>query len=170
MGIHETTRQCGGAGSSSSSRCGVFPGTEASRRNRPSVRRRPFQREALEEGVAVGRRGRLGRKPHPPRATKLSEKQKRQLVDLLVAGPLAAGFRTDLWTCARVTALVRKQFRVSYHPDHLGRIMHDLGFSPQKPRPVAREQDPAAVGTEKGSGLVDEPALCCLFLSVRKQV
>jgi transposase len=87
----------------------------------------------------------LAAKPHPPRATKLSEKHKRQLVDLLVAGPLAAGFRTDLWTCARVAALVRKQFRVTHHPDHLGRILHDLGFSPQKPRQVAREQDPEAV-------------------------
>jgi transposase len=87
----------------------------------------------------------LAAKPHPPRATKLSEKHKRQLVDVLVAGPLAAGFRTDLWTCGRVAALVQKRFRVSYHPDHLGRILHGLGFSPQKPRPVAREQDPEAV-------------------------
>lgn len=87
----------------------------------------------------------LAAKPHPPRATKLSEKHKRQLVDLLTAGPLAAGFRTDLWTCGRVAQLVRKRFGVSYHPDHLGRIMHDLGFSPQKPRCVAREQDAEAV-------------------------
>lgn len=87
----------------------------------------------------------LAAKPHPPRATKLSTVQKRQLVELLLAGPRAAGFRTDLWTCARVAALVRKRFRVKYHPDHLGRILHDLGFSPQKPRQVAREQDPAAV-------------------------
>jgi transposase len=87
----------------------------------------------------------LAAKPHPPRATKLSEKQKRQLVEMLLAGPLAARFRTDLWTCRRVAALVRKRFRVSYHPDHLGRILHDLGFSPQKPRQVAREQDPEAV-------------------------
>ena len=109
----------------------------------------------------------LAAKPHPPRATKLSEMQKRQLIDTLVAGPLAAGFRTDLWTCGRVAAVVRKRFRVSYHPDHLGRIMHDLGFSPQMPRQVAREQDPAAV--ERGrrgdwprikkKPLVAEPAL-----------
>jgi len=63
----------------------------------------------------------------------------------LVARLLTAGFRTDLWTCGRVATLVRKQFGVSYHPDHLGRIMHLLGFSPQKPRIVAREQDPKAV-------------------------
>ena len=41
--------------------------------------------------------------------------------------------------------MVRKEFRVSYHPDHVGRILHDLGFSPQKPQQVAREQDAAAI-------------------------
>lgn len=87
----------------------------------------------------------LAAKPHPPRPCKLTEKQKRKLVELLLAGPVAAGFHTDLWTCARVAELVRKQFRVQYHPDHLGRILHDLGFSPQKPRQVAREQDAEAV-------------------------
>jgi transposase len=87
----------------------------------------------------------LAAKLHPPRATKLSEKQKLQLVRLLLSGPRAAGFRTDLWTCARVAAVVRKRFGVRYHPDHVGRILHDLGFSPQKPRLVAREQDPRAV-------------------------
>ena len=87
----------------------------------------------------------LAAKPHPPRLSKLSEMQKQQLIPLLHAGPLAAGFKTDLWTCARVAQLVRKRFRVKYHPDHLGRILHYLGFSPQKPRQVAREQDPDAV-------------------------
>lgn len=93
----------------------------------------------------TGRVDALAAKPHPPRACKLSEKQKGQLVKLLLAGPVAAGFRTDLWTCARVAELVRKRFRVQYHPDHLGRILHDLGFSPQKPRQVAREQNAQAV-------------------------
>ena len=87
----------------------------------------------------------LAAKPHPPRQTKLSERQKLELVQLLLAGPIAAGFKTDLWTCARVAELVRKRFRVTYHPDHLGRILHDLGFSPQKPKQVAREQDVEAV-------------------------
>jgi transposase len=75
----------------------------------------------------------------------LSSAQKQELVAILCRGPLAAGYRTALWTCVRVAEVVRKTFRVSYHPDHLGRILHDLGFSPQKPQQVAREQDAAAV-------------------------
>jgi hypothetical protein len=34
---------------------------------------------------------------------------------------------------------------VSYHPDHLGRILHDLGFTPQKPEQLARERDEEAI-------------------------
>ena len=98
-------------------------------------------KRAWREGGIDG----LAAKPHPGPAPKLSAKQKEKLVALLTAGPLAAGYRTDLWTCGRVAELVRKKFRVSYHPDHLGRILHDLGFTPQKPLRVAREQDAAAV-------------------------
>jgi len=87
----------------------------------------------------------LAAKPHPGGTSKLSEEQKQELVEILVTGPLVAGYRTDLWTCARVAEVVRKKFRVQYDPGHLSRILHDLGFSPQKPRCVAREQDTEAV-------------------------
>ena len=87
----------------------------------------------------------LAAKPHPGGVSKLSWKQKQELVDILLAGPIAAGYRTDLWTCARIVEVVRKRFRVQYNPGHLSRMLHDLGFSPQKPRQVAREQDSDAV-------------------------
>jgi transposase len=103
-----------------------------------SVKR--WKRAWKEGGVAA-----LAAKPHPGPKPKLSSDQKQELVAILRRGPAAAGYRTDLWTCARVAEVVRKEFRVSYHPDHLGRILHDLGFSPQKPQQIAREQDAAAV-------------------------
>ncbi len=87
----------------------------------------------------------LAPKPHPGTPSKLTDEEKQELKQILLGGPIAAGYRTDLWTCARVAEVVRKKFRVKYHPGHLSRILHDLGFSPQKPRQVAREQDPEAV-------------------------
>ena len=87
----------------------------------------------------------LAAKPHLGPERRLSEPQRQLLAEILVAGPVASGHRTDLWTCARVSQTVRKQFGVSYHPDHMRRVLHDLGFSPQKPRRVAREQDADAV-------------------------
>ncbi len=103
-----------------------------------SVKR--WKRAWREGGVEA-----LAAQPHPGPTPKLSSDQKHELLVLLAAGPIAAGFKTHLWTCARVAKVIRKKFRVSYHPDHVGRILHDLGYTPQKPRRVAREQDPAAV-------------------------
>ena len=39
----------------------------------------------------------LAAKPHPGPRPKLSQDQKQQLVEILVAGPIAAGYQTDLW-------------------------------------------------------------------------
>jgi transposase len=103
-----------------------------------SVKR--WKRAWQEGGVAA-----LAATPHPGPTPKLSPDQKQELLSILEAGPLASGFKTDLWTCARVAKVVRKRFGVSYHPDHLGRILHALGYTPQKIRRIAREQDAKAV-------------------------
>lgn len=87
----------------------------------------------------------LAPKRHPGPKSKLSVPQKRRLREILLRGPLAAGFHTDLWSCPRVAEVVQREFGVVYHPDHLGRILHELGFSPQKPQRRARERDEAAI-------------------------
>jgi len=91
-----------------------------------------------------GARG-LAPKPARGRPAKLSPGQKRQLVRLLLRGPLAFGYRTDLWTTRRVAELIRRHFRVRYHPNHLWRLLVGLGWSYQKPERRARERDEAAI-------------------------
>lgn len=98
-------------------------------------------KRALREGGADA----LAAKPHPGRPAKLSRPQKQQLAAILRAGPLAAGFRTDLWTCRRVAEIIRREFAVEYHADHVGRLLHGLGFTRQKPQRRARERDEAAI-------------------------
>jgi len=95
--------------------------------------------------LAKGGKEALAAKPHPKHEGKLDVAQKAELVEILVRGPLASGYQTDLWTCRRVADVVQKRFGVSYHPDHLGRILHDLGFTPQKPEQLARERDETAI-------------------------
>lgn len=87
----------------------------------------------------------LAPKPRAGPRPKLSLKQRERLRRLLLAGPRAAGFTTDLWTCGRVAEIVRREFQVEYHPDHVGRILHALGFSPQKPQRRASERDEEAI-------------------------
>lgn len=87
----------------------------------------------------------LAAKPHPGPRPKLSEDQRDLLCDLLVAGALAAGFATNLWTCFRVSDLIQRRFGVSYHFNHVGRLLHDLGFSQQQPQRRACERDEEAI-------------------------
>ena len=81
----------------------------------------------------------LGRKP------RLTATQKRRLVAMLKRGAVAAGLDSDLWTCRRVRDLIGKVFGVWYDFNHVGRILHALGFSVQKPEARARERDERAI-------------------------
>ncbi|MFN9602154.1 MAG: winged helix-turn-helix domain-containing protein [Pirellulaceae bacterium] len=73
---------------------------------------------------------------------RLTEEQQADLSKIIQSGATAAGFSTDLWTTKRLAEVVRKRFKIKYHPDHLGRLLHQLGFSCQKPAKKAREQRP----------------------------
>jgi hypothetical protein len=39
----------------------------------------------------------------------------------LLKGPLAHGYNTNVWTTARIAELIRSEFAVNYHRDHIGR-------------------------------------------------
>jgi transposase len=91
--------------------------------------RRRRGEKAFEVGASPGR---------PP---KLDAPQKRRLLRLLLKGALAHGYRTDLWTCERIARVIRREFCVRYHRDHVGRLLHQLGWSHQKPERRALERD-----------------------------
>ncbi|HEV8454717.1 MAG TPA: winged helix-turn-helix domain-containing protein [Gemmatimonadales bacterium] len=95
-----------------------------------------------------GRRG-LRAKPAPGRPPGLSPVQRGKLVQLLVKGPLRAGYRTDLWTLARVAALIHREFGIRYHPGHVWKLLTSLGWSCQKPERRAVERDEAAIARWK---------------------
>jgi transposase len=87
-----------------------------------------------------GRAG-LRARPAPGRPPRLTPPQRQRLARLVIAGPEAAGYRTNLWTCRRLVELIRDEFDVRYHPDHVGRLLRACGFSPQRPQPRAKERD-----------------------------
>ncbi len=87
----------------------------------------------------------LAAKPHPGRPPRLSQKEKEKLKKLLLKGPLKLGFATDLWTCARVAELIKREFGVKYHKDHVWRVLNQLGWTCQKAEQRPREQDPKEV-------------------------
>ena len=79
--------------------------------------------------------------PAPGRPLKLSIEQRKELEKDLLRGAQEAGFSTDLWTCARVAKLIKMHFGITYHVDHVGRVLRSLGWSPQKPERRAKERD-----------------------------
>ena len=80
-------------------------------------------------------------RPTPGRPPKLDLAQTMRLEQELLKGAQAAGFATDLWTCPRVGQLIAKRFGVRYHVDHINRLLHGLGWTPQKPERRAQERD-----------------------------
>jgi len=102
--------------------------------DRRSVRRwkASYQRKG-EKGIDA--------QPASGRPAKLGQRDLKKLEKTLLKGSKAAGFPTELWTCPRVTHIIHALFGVRYHVDHVGRLLHMLGWSPQKPERRAIERD-----------------------------
>ena len=118
-----------------------FSQSEVARR--VSVHRQSVSRWASEleqAGVPGLRRAKRGGRP--PR---LSAIQLRQLEQALKRGPEAFGFVSGLWRARRVRELIEYRTGVRYHEDHVWRILHELGWTCQRPVGRALERDEAAV-------------------------
>lgn len=93
----------------------------------------------------------LKAKPAPGRPPRLTLKQKKQLVRLLTQGAMAHGCRTELWTTQRIADLIERRLGVKYHRNHVGKLLHQIGWSHQKPERRAIERDEAAIAEWKRS-------------------
>lgn len=93
-----------------------------------------------KDGVAaLASKGQTGPKP------KLDAAQTQQVVEALLEGPVAQGYRTQLWTLPRVAALIEKLTGVRYHPGHVWKLLGSSGFSCQRPERRAVERDEPAI-------------------------
>lgn len=114
-----------------------FAPVEVARRigvDRRSVRR--WKAAARKGGTAA-----VSAKPASGRPRRLTARNLLRLRRMLIQGAQTAGLPTDLWTCPRVAWLIQRRFGVHYHPAHVSRLLHGLGFSPQKPTRRAIERD-----------------------------
>jgi transposase len=77
---------------------------------------------------------------------KLSAAQLAKVEEALLAGAMANGFDTDLWTLERVAVVITQLTGVRYHPGHVWVILrHRLGWSLQRPEQRASERDEEAI-------------------------
>src|SRR5688572_23582011 len=92
-----------------------------------------------------GGREALKRHPAPGAASKLSTEQLARLPTVLERGAEAYGYRGNVWTYARLVAVIAQEFGVKYHPDHMNFILKKIGWSRQKPRKRATQRNEAAI-------------------------
>jgi len=81
----------------------------------------------------------------PGRPAKLTVLQRLQIPDFLWHGAEAYGFNGDVWTCPRVAQVLKWEFGVFYHRDHVSRMLKDLGWTPQIPITRAVQRDEAVI-------------------------
>jgi transposase len=83
-------------------------------------------------------------------APRLPDARLPRLERLLLRGAAAHGWPNDLWTAARVAELIRRHFGVSYHPEHVRKVLRRrLGWTSQKPQRRAKERDEDGIRRRK---------------------
>jgi transposase len=92
-------------------------------------------------GYRKGGRAALASHKPPGRPMALGEAHRDQLAHLLEKTPAECGFDRYLWTQQLIAELIQREFGVSYHHDHIGVILKQMGFTHQKPARRARERD-----------------------------
>jgi len=97
-------------------------------------------KRAAAGGVAA-LRNRLRPGPTP----RLTAQQRARIPELLARGAEAHGFAGEVWTTARVAAVIEREFGVHYHPAHVSRLLRSVGWSVQRPIRRATRRDEAAV-------------------------
>src|SRR5215210_4407576 len=106
-----------------------------------------MERQALHDAVvrynAEGLAG-LHDRPRSGRRPRLNEEQRAALRHLVLDGPEVEATGLSAWTLPELCREVEERWGVSYHPGHMGKLMHRLGLSWQKARPSHPKADAAA--------------------------
>lgn len=68
------------------------------------------------------------------RKKKLDDHERKLLCKALERGPQAEGYLGNVWTSPIVADYINNRWGVEYHPGHIRRLLHQLGFSVQYPR------------------------------------
>jgi transposase len=102
-------------------------------RSKVSIWLRNWQEGGMD-GILEGHRS--GRPPA------MSDAQRQELTDILDSGPVAYGFTSGVWTSPMVARVIQEEFSITYNSAHVSRILHDIGFSVQRPRKKLAKADP----------------------------
>jgi transposase len=101
---------------------------------RTSLYRWKKMARAAPEGLAA--------RPHPGPKERLTAEQRAELETLLLQGATKHGRPNALWSAQRVAEMIRRHFGVTYHVEHVRKVLrHRLRWSSQKPRKKAKQRN-----------------------------
>lgn len=102
-----------------------------------------LSQSAVSKIVLAGRKGVFKQEEeHRGRKSKLNTKELEQLGKYMRENTaLDYGFATGKWDKWSVQELIKKEFGVHYHENHIWQLMKKLGFSTQKPQRRDYRQD-----------------------------
>lgn len=94
----------------------------------------------------------------PGRAPALTDAQRAELHELVLAGPDLEINGVVRWRCVDLRAEVERRFGVNVHGHTIARWLHELGLTRLQPRPVHPKKDPEAeTAFKKTSPIWSEP-------------
>ena len=73
----------------------------------------------------------------------LTVPQLTALSDIIESGPVAYGLDSGVWTSPMIAHVITEEFGVTYHPGHVRKLLHLIGFSVQRPRRILARADAA---------------------------
>lgn len=102
-------------------------------------------RQAVSTWVAVrlaGGKKALASKGKPGRKTALTAAERKKVESALLKGPVKNGYRNDLWTLRRISAIIADVTgRKKPSTTRTWGLLREMGWSCQRPAKRARQQD-----------------------------
>ena len=87
----------------------------------------------------------LKQKKSPGRPQKIQGRYLKWIYNMIMKDPRQLKFSFALWTRKRVQQAIKEKYGISLSVTSVGRLMSQLGFSPQRPIQKAYEQNPSLV-------------------------
>jgi len=101
----------------------------------------PWLRDERTKGMQA-----LSARKHPGRKPKLTSKQQLKIRNWICGkDPRQYGFDFGLWTRKIIALLIQEKFGITLKLTAVGRLLHKLEITPQKPLRRAYERDPIAI-------------------------
>ena len=92
------------------------------------------------KSARAGPRGLLA-KPGRGRPPKLTRQQEQQVLRWFQKPATNFGYPNELWTAPRVAEVIRRKWKVRFHPRYINEWLAERRITPQKPRRQPRERN-----------------------------